>query len=68
MGILLFKKILVLNYNYIANLLCFKLNYQFFGMIDMIFDMIGAMDECQHGDAIPVSQQIAVCWILWNTS
>ena len=30
-------------------------------MIGMIFDMIGVRDECQHGDAIPVSQQIAEC-------
>ena len=39
----------------------FLLNHLFFGMIDMIFDMIGVRDECQHGDAIPVSQQIAEC-------
>ena len=30
-------------------------------MIGMIFDIIGVRDECQHGDAIPVSQQIAEC-------
>ena len=29
-----------------------------FDMIGMIFDMIGVRDERQHGDAIPVSQQI----------
>ena len=32
-----------------------------FDMIGMIFDMIGDRDECQHGDAIPVSQQFAEC-------
>ena len=34
-------------------------------MIGMIFDMIGVRDECQHGDAIPVSQQIAECGIFY---
>ena len=31
----------------------------------MIFDMIGVRGECQHGDAIPVSQQIAECDVQW---
>ena len=30
-------------------------------MICMIFYMIWVSDECQHGDAIPVSQQLAEC-------
>jgi hypothetical protein len=30
-------------------------------MIGMIFDMIGLPDKYQHGNAIPVSQQIAEC-------
>ena len=30
-------------------------------MIGMIFDMIGVRDKCQHGDAIPLSQQIGKC-------
>ena len=30
-------------------------------IIGMIFDMIGVREECQHGDAISVSQQIAEC-------
>ena len=32
-----------------------------FDMIGMVFDMIGVRDECQHGDANPVSQQFAEC-------
>ena len=48
-------------YNYFANLLCFKLKYLFFCMIGMIFYMIWVCEECQHGDAIPVSQQFGVC-------
>ena len=30
-------------------------------IIGMSFDVIGVRDECKHGDAIPVSPQIAEC-------
>ena len=32
-------------------------------MLGIIFDMIGVRDKCQHGDAIPISQQIAECGV-----
>ena len=61
MGILPFINKMVLCFNYFANLLCYNLKYLLFCMIGMIFYMIWVSDECQHGDAIPVSQQFGEC-------